>query len=71
VWVVSVADCGGPGGRSGGSPGVAASTSTGTGCDGTASTRDASVTSTRTLVDYGGSGTSTLYDCAGAVSTGG
>ncbi len=61
---------GGDGGN-GGAPGVATTTSTGTGSDGTASTRNAWVTSTCTLVDYGGSGTSTLYDCAGAIATGG
>ena len=34
--------------------------------DATASDRTAWVTSACTLVDYGGSGTGTLYDCAGA-----
>jgi 4-amino-4-deoxy-L-arabinose transferase-like glycosyltransferase len=38
----------------------------GGGPDATASDRTAWVTSACTLVDYGGSGTSTLYDCAGA-----
>jgi 4-amino-4-deoxy-L-arabinose transferase-like glycosyltransferase len=38
----------------------------GGGSDATASDRNAWVTSACTLVDYGGSGTSTLYDCAGA-----
>ncbi len=38
----------------------------GGGSDTTASDRTAWVTSTCTVVDYGGSGTSTLYDCAGA-----
>ena len=38
----------------------------GGGSDATASDRTAWVTSACTLVDYGGSGTSTLYDCAGA-----
>ena len=38
----------------------------GGGSDATASARTAWVTSACTLVDYGGSGTSTLYDCAGA-----
>jgi 4-amino-4-deoxy-L-arabinose transferase-like glycosyltransferase len=42
---------GGPGGAIGGS---------------TSSERDAWVTATCTLVDYGGTGTSSLYDCAGA-----
>ena len=36
------------------------------GSDATASARNAWVTSACTLVDYGGSGTSTIYDCAGA-----
>jgi 4-amino-4-deoxy-L-arabinose transferase-like glycosyltransferase len=36
------------------------------GSNATASDRNAWVTSACTLVDYGGSGTSTLYDCAGA-----
>jgi 4-amino-4-deoxy-L-arabinose transferase-like glycosyltransferase len=62
---------GGQGGGPGGAPGVAATASTGTGSDGTAATRDAWVTSTCTLVDYGGTGTSALYDCAGMVTTGG
>ena len=38
----------------------------GGGSDATASDRTAWVTGACTLVDYGGSGTSTLYDCAGA-----
>jgi 4-amino-4-deoxy-L-arabinose transferase-like glycosyltransferase len=38
----------------------------GGGSDTTASDRTAWVTSACTVVDYGGSGTSTLYDCAGA-----
>ena len=38
----------------------------GGGPDATASDRTAWVTSACTLVDFGGSGTSTLYDCAGA-----
>ena len=38
----------------------------GGGSDATASARTAWVTSACTLVDYGASGTSTLYDCAGA-----
>jgi 4-amino-4-deoxy-L-arabinose transferase-like glycosyltransferase len=38
----------------------------GGGPDATASNRTAWVTSACTLVDFGGSGTSTLYDCAGA-----
>ncbi len=37
----------------------------------TASERDAWVTSACTAVDYGGSGGSSLYDCAAAVTTGG
>ena len=38
----------------------------GGGADATASARTAWVTSACTLVDYGGTGTSTLYDCSGA-----
>ena len=45
---------------------VLAGGSGGGGADATASTRTAWVTSACTLVDYGGTGTSTLYDCAGA-----
>ncbi len=63
---------GGGGGQAGGTTATPTSTSSaGSGSDATAATRNAWVMSTCTLVDYGGTGTSTLYDCAGAVTTDG
>ena len=61
---------GGQGGGMGG-PDGASTTATGTGEDGSASTRNAWVTANCTQVDDAGTGTSTLYDCAGTVTTGG
>ncbi len=61
---------GGQGGGMGG-PGGTSSATSGADSEATASARTAWVTANCTQVDYAGTGSSSLYDCAGAVTTGG